>query len=276
MDILREIVEHKRAEVESRRRARPLSLDDVPARSGHTAPMSDRGGDRSRLVSDRRDFRAALASPGIAVIAEFKRRSPSKGVLREAADVRAIAAAYRDNGAAALSILTDRKYFGGDDRDLREARDTAGLPALRKDFVVDEYQIYESAVIGADAVLLIARILGDAELRDLLDLARRCDLAALVETHSRQEVERAVAANAAIIGVNSRDLDTFEVSLDTALQLRTMIPDDCVTVAESGIHTRADVARVAAAGYDAVLVGESLMRSPDPGRKLAELLGRSS
>ena len=282
MDILREIVEHKRADVESCRRRRPLGVDDVLARGdGDSRIQNGRLGGRPLQngpvrVGDACDFCEALGAPGLSVIAEFKRRSPSKGTLREAADAGAIAAAYRANGAAALSVLTDERYFGGNERDLREARDAAGLPALRKDFIVDEYQVFESALIGADAILLIARILSDAELRRFLDLAGRCGLATLVETHNAEEIERAVAADATIIGVNSRDLDTFEVNLDTALRLRAMIPDGCVTVAESGIHTREDVERVAAAGYDAMLVGESLMRSPDPGRKLAELLGRPS
>lgn len=255
--MLREIVKHKRTEVEALRKERPLRIVDLPTPAN-------------------RDFEAALSGPRMSVIAEFKRRSPSKGLLREQVDIREIVAAYRDHGAAALSILTDEKYFGGSARDLREARAVAILPVLRKDFVVDEYQVYESAIMGADAILLIARILSDGQMANLLDVAERCNLAAFVETHDENEVDRAVDANARIIGVNSRDLDTFEVSLDTALRLRAKIPAGCVAVAESGIRTRQDVERLQAAGYDAMLVGEALLCAADPGQKLAELLGRAS
>jgi indole-3-glycerol phosphate synthase len=257
MDFLTEIVEHKRREVAKHRAEHPLRLDDRPAR---------------RV----RDFRAALAKPRMSVIAEFKRRSPSRGLLRQDADIQAISSSFRDYGAAALSVLTDEEFFGGSEHDLRLARQSVPLPVLRKDFIVDEHQVYESARFGADALLLIVRILSDEELRVLLDLTRRCGLFALVETHNENEIARAVACGARIIGANSRNLDTFDVNLDTALHLRAGIPRECVAVAESGIRTRADVERLEAVGYDAVLIGEALMCAPDPGRKLAELLGRSS
>ena len=257
MDFLKEIVEHKRREVARCRAARPLRADDLPARQVH-------------------DLHAALTNPGMSFIAEFKRRSPSKGLLRPDADVAAISRSFVDQGAAAISVLTDEEFFGGSEHDLRRARASVPLPVLRKDFIVDEYQVYESAWLGADALLLIVRILSEEELRVLLDLTRRCGLFALVETHDENEIARAVACGARIIGVNSRNLDTFEVNLDTALRLKERIPKECVAVAESGIRTRADVERLEAAGYDAVLIGETLMRASDPGRKLAELLGRSS
>lgn len=257
MDFLRQIVEHKLKEVAARQKERPLRLDDLPIRQV-------------------RDFAQALHKSGLSVIAEFKRRSPSKGNLRENADIRAITTSYWNYGASALSVLTDERFFGGSEDDLRPAREVTRLPVLRKEFIVDEHQIYESAYIGADAILLIVRILTDGQLRKFLDVAHRCGLPALVETHDQGEIARAVTCGAQIIGVNNRNLDTFEVNLDTALDLKKKIPDQCITVAESGIHTRADVERLEAAGYDAILVGETLMRAADPGRKLAELLGRSS
>ena len=259
MDILNEIVEHKRREVAARRERRPLRvlIDEPERRPG-------------------RDFEAALRKPGLSVIAEFKRRSPSKGLLREGANVRSISADYAECGASALSILTDNEFFGGSEDDLRSAREVTRLPVLRKDFVIDPYQVHESASIGADAVLLIVRILTNEQLRELLEVARKCSLAALVETHERSEITRALDCGARIVGVNSRNLDTLEVSLETALGLKQDIPPECVAVAESGIHTRGDVERLAEAGYDAILVGQALMGAPDPGRKLAELLGAAS
>ncbi len=257
MDFLMKIVERKRKEVAERRRTR--KLDEL--KKAPFPPV--------------RDFAAALRKPGISAIAEIKRRSPSKGPLREDLDVVSVARGYTQN-AAALSVLTDHDFFGGSDDDLRVVREVTGLPVLRKDFTIDEYQIHEARLIGADAILLIVRILDDSQLRDYLQLAHELGLSALVEVHDDQELTRAVDCHADIIGVNSRNLDTFEVNLDTALRLRRRIPGDCTAVAESGIHTRDDVGRLEAAGYDAFLVGEALMRAPAPGRKLAELLGAAS
>jgi indole-3-glycerol phosphate synthase len=255
MAFLSEIVAHKRTEVEARKRARPLAELCRPARPG------------------LRDFAAALRRPGISAIAEIKRRSPSKGPLREDLGVERIARSYQQNGAAALSVLTEQRFFGGSEGDLRLAREATELPVLRKDFTIDEYQIHEARQIGADAILLIVRILSDAQLRDYLLLARELRLAVLVEVHDEQELGRAAACGAEIIGVNSRDLDTFVVNLDTALRLKVCVPAGCITVAESGIRTRDDVKRLEDAGYDAILVGEALLRARDPGGKLAELLG---
>jgi indole-3-glycerol phosphate synthase len=214
-----------------------------------------------------------LRRKGIAAIAEIKRRSPSKGVLCENLDVAKVVRSYAAGGAAAVSVLTDAAFFGGSDADLQHAQASSGLPVLRKDFTVDEYQIHETRQMGADAILLIARILTDAQLRDYTRLARRLGLAALVEVHDEDELTRAVSCAAEIIGINSRNLDTFEVNLETALRLRKRVPVQCIAVAESGIHTPDDVRRLEDAGYDAILVGEALMRAADPGHKLAELLG---
>ncbi len=223
-----------------------------------------------------RDFAGALRGPGVAAICEIKRRSPSRGTLRAGLDPAAVARDYAQHGAAAISVLTDAEFFGGCDEDLRRVRDAVAVPVLRKDFTIDEYQIHEARRLGADAILLIARILSDEELSRMLGVAAELGLAALVETHDEVEVGRAVAQGARIIGINSRDLDTFEVDLERALRLRSRIPGDCIAVAESGIHTPEDVLRVSAAGFDAMLVGEALMRAEDPGRRLAELLGALS
>lgn len=253
MNVLDQIVEAKRREV------RRLSAADV--RAGRGSP---------------RDFRAALAAPGISVIAEIKRRSPSKGPLRPHLDPAELARAYESSGAAAISCLTDADYFGAQPGDLPGARAACGLPVLRKDFLIDPGQLEESLGLGADAVLLIVRILDDAALRDLLRASAELGLAALVEVHDAGELDRAVAAGAEIIGVNNRNLATFAVGLDPALRLCDRIPHGCLAVAESGIRTRGDVAVLEAAGYDAVLVGESLLRAESPGAALAELRGRSA
>jgi len=258
MDFLTQIVAHKRKEVALRRRERPL--DQL----------------RKAVSRPPRDFAAALRKPGIAAIAEIKRRSPSQGPLCEELDVAAVARSYTHGGAAALSVLTDREFFGGSEEDLRLAGESIALPVLRKDFTIDGYQIHEARQLGADAILLIVRILGDDEIRRYLQAARELGLATLVEVHDETELGRAVDCGARIIGINNRNLDTFEVSLDTALRLKQDIPEGCIAVAESGIQTREDVARLAAAGYDAILVGEALMRAADPGAKLAELLGAAS
>jgi indole-3-glycerol phosphate synthase len=254
MDFLRSIVAHKREEVAARRRATPLAAL------------------RDRPPPTPRDFATALREPGLSAIAEIKRKSPSKGLLRKDLDPSAIGRGYAHNGAAAISVLTDHEFFGGSLDDLTNVRQAVSLPVLRKDFIVDQYQLHESHWVGADAALLIVRILSGSQLSEYLAMARELGLAALVETHDEREVERAVAAGAEIIGVNNRNLETFDVNLETAVRLKSYIPADRVAVAESGIHTRADAARLESAGYDAILVGESLIRSSDPGAKLRELL----
>jgi indole-3-glycerol phosphate synthase len=250
--ILDEILSHKRREVDDRRSRHPtFDLDGLaPARS----------------------FKHALRQPGVGVIAEFKRRSPSGGEIRPGASVVDIAREYQAHGAAALSILTDEKYFGGSDADLVSSREAVALPVLRKDFVIDAYQLYEARAIGADAVLLIVRALSDPELRALLGLANQLHLDALVETHSADEVRRALDAGAMLVGVNNRDLDTLVTDVSLAPRLRPMVPAECVFVAESGVSSPEQVAMLNEAGVDAVLIGEALMRTPDPGARLGQLV----
>ena len=220
-----------------------------------------------------RPFAAALARPGaITVIAEHKRRSPSRGVIREDLAPAEVARRYEAAGAAALSVLTDAPFFGGELAHLGDARSATRLPVLRKDFTLDAWQIWEGRAAGADAVLLIVAALEDGELRELLAEARAVGVDALVEVHERQELERALAAGARLVGVNNRDLRTLSVSLETSLTLAAAIPDDVVAVAESGIRSGDDLRRLRAAGFDACLVGEQLMASPDPGEELRALL----
>jgi len=224
----------------------------------------------------RRGFREALRRPDgrIALIAEFKRRSPSRGDLGTDRDVATTVTQYEAAGAAALSVLCDEAFFGGTLADLTAARRACGLPALRKDFIVDGTQIAESSgPKGPDAVLLIAAALDREHLQSLRELAARCGQAAIVEVHDEAELDRALESGADIIGINNRDLATFEVSLTTTLRLRPRIPASVTVVAESGIHTRDDVARLQDAGVHAMLVGEALMTAVDVGAKVAELLG---
>ena len=221
---------------------------------------------------DYRDFASALRrQKNIALIAEVKKASPSAGVIRADFDPVCIAGEYEAAGATALSVLTDEKFFQGRLDYLRQIREVVQLPLLRKDFIIDELQIYEA--VNADAVLLIAAILDDAQLRDYRQLAGQLKLAALVEVHDEKELERALNAGAEIIGINNRNLKTFQVDLMTTEKLTAQIPAGNIIVAESGIHTPADVARVRAAGVNAILVGESLMRSGNITGKVKELLG---
>ena len=228
--------------------------------------------DAERLLGQRRDFRAALAARTPAIIAEVKKASPSKGVLSTKFDPAQIAADYARGGAAALSVLTDAPFFQGSLADLDAARTAAGLPALRKDFTIDRTQILEAAAHGADAILLIAAILTEREIRDFREEAARWKLSALVEVHNRAELDVAIAAGADLIGVNNRDLNSFHVTLQTSLDLAPYMPKGALLVSESGIHSAADVAMLRAAGYQAFLVGEHLMKSGDPAAALAQLV----
>lgn len=211
-----------------------------------------------------------------AIIAEIKKASPSKGLIREDFDVNWLAKRYREEGAAALSVLTDQLYFQGSLRNLEIASSAVDLPCLRKDFTVDEYQIVEARAHCADAILLIVAALTDSELKRFSDVAHGCSLDVLVEVHTRGELERALdvlgRSGADAIGVNNRDLKTFEVRMETSLELVDAIPQSVVRVAESGITSAEDIERLRAAGFDAFLIGESLMRQPDPGAALAALL----
>jgi len=228
---------------------------------------------------ERRDFAAALAPstdsgalPGLRVIAEIKRASPSRGLLRQHYRRREIASGYAAGGASALSVLTEEHYFLGSTRDLVEVRQAVEIPVLRKDFILESYQVYESVAVGADALLLIVAVLPERDLRSLLDLCKQLRIAALVEVHTEAEVERAAAAGAQIIGVNNRDLKTLEVNLDTSLQLGEKMPRGCLAISESGIKTAADLRRIHDTGFNAVLMGERLMSQADPGKALQELL----
>ena len=224
-----------------------------------------------------RPFAEAIARPGRDnVIAEHKRRSPSRGAIREDLLPADVARLYESAGAAAISVLTDEAFFGGRVAHLVEVRAASGVPVLRKDFVLDPWQVWEARAAGADAVLLLVAALTDAELAGLLAVVREAGMDALVEVHDRGELDRALAAGARIVGVNNRDLKTLAVSLDTALALAPAIPDDVVAVAESGIRTGADLVRLRDAGFDAFLVGEHLMSAPDPGQALRELVAGAS
>jgi indole-3-glycerol phosphate synthase len=255
--ILDEIIAWKRREIARHRRSLP---DDAVQAEAAVAPPA-------------RDFAAALRAPGVSLIAEVKRASPSKGLLRPDADAVTLAREYETHGAAAISVLTDGRFFQGSLDDLRAVRQNVNLPVLRKDFILDTYQIYQARAGGADAVLLIVAALDDDKLASFHRLAQALGMAALVEVHDEAELERALAIDPRIVGVNNRNLSTFEVDLETTFRLRPLIPASVVLVAESGVHTHADVTRLSAAGADAVLVGEALVRAQDVGRKVKELVG---
>ena len=220
-----------------------------------------------------RSFRLAVRQPGVSLIAEIKRASPSKGVLLTDVDPVELAAAYEAAGARAISVLTDHEFFQGSLDDLTTARQNVGVPCLRKDFVIDEYQIYEARAAQADAILLIVRVLSDQQLTDYLDLAGVLGMGVLVETHEADEIARALNAGAVTVGINNRDLETFEVDINTTLELRKLVPGGIGLVSESGIHTREDVRRLDDGGVDGVLVGQALMTSGDVRGKIRELLG---
>jgi len=220
---------------------------------------------------EQRPFREALTRPGLSLIAEFKRRSPSAGEIRPGATVTEIVSGYEEGGAAALSVLTDEPHFGGSYDDLREARAASELPILQKDFVVTPYQLYEAAAYGADAILLIVAALPDEDLATLRDTALGLDLDVLVEVHDEEELERALDFDADVIGVNNRNLDDFTVDVATTLELITDVPAGKTVVSESGISDRATLLELEERGVDAVLIGEALMRSPDPEVKVREL-----
>jgi indole-3-glycerol phosphate synthase len=258
----------------------PVILDEIVAATRLRVEERKRAADCQKLEQQAREhrprgFRRALQRPagdGIAVIAELKRASPSKGLIRPQLDVRQVALEYAAAGAAALSILTEPQYFLGSLENLFTVSSAVALPCLEKDFVVDEFQLLEARAHGADAVLLLASVLDDSSLACLNRQARSLQLDVLCEAHDETEVQRALAAGCDLIGVNSRDLRTFAVDLETAVRLGPLIPPSAVKVAESGIHTREDVRRLRAAGYAAFLVGESLMRADRPGEALAELM----
>ena len=248
MSRLDDLVAPTRELLRRRKRERPLSELEAEA--------SARG--------EGRPFAEALAHPGTSLIAEYKRRSPSAGVIRDGASVPEMVRAYERGGAAAVSVLTEQDHFGGSLADLEEARSVSDLPILRKDFTVDPYQLYEAKVYGADAVLLVVGTLNDSELGSLYGIARQLELDAIVEVHDEEELQRALELDADVIGINNRDLVSFSVDLNVTFELLTDVPAGKTVVSESGINTRADVEELERIGVDAVLVGEALMRAPDP------------
>jgi indole-3-glycerol phosphate synthase len=255
--ILDEIVQAKKAEIRQARDVRKLV--DLKAKARNAAPLKPF------------DLRQKEA---VSIIAEIKRASPTKGMIKEGLDPADQALRYKEGGATALSVLTDETFFKGSVTDLRAARNATGLPVLRKDFVIDEYQLWEARVMLADAALLIVRILDKARLRDYIAFAREeLKLATLVEVHSERELDTALDAQAAIIGINNRDLDTFKVTLETTARLRPLIPPDRVVVSESGISRREDIVLLGQMKVDAALIGEELMKATDPAGKLRELRG---
>jgi len=258
-DILQRILTRKAQEIEVRSAALPLRelsarCVDLPGTRGFAAAL---------------ETKIEQGQP--AVIAEIKKASPSAGVIRDPFDPASIARSYEAGGASCLSVLTDVDFFQGCEEYLRQARDACALPVLRKDFILDAYQVYEARAIGADAILLIVAALGDAALLELALLAAELDLDALIEVHDEAELERALEIPAPLVGINNRDLHTFQTSLDTTLRLRQRVPEGRILVSESGIHTREDVRRLRAAGVQAFLVGETFMRAADPGKELARL-----
>ena len=258
-DILRRILATKRAEVEAARAAVPLAEMERRAR-GAPAPRDFAGA-----------LRAKIAAGKPAVIAEIKRASPSKGLLRDPFEPAAIARSYAAAGAACLSVLTDRGYFQGAPEHLVEARAACALPVLRKDFVVEPYQVYEARALGADCILLIAAAVAAGDMRGLERIAHELGMAVLVEVHDAAELESALTLRTPLLGINNRDLRTFETRLEATLGLLPRVPSDKLVVTESGILAPEDVKRMRAAGVSAFLVGEALMRSPEPGKALISL-----
>lgn len=257
--ILRKILARKAEEVASRRSR--VSLADLESRMGEQTP--------ARGFSTSLADRVAKAEP--AVIAEVKKASPSKGVIREDFQPASIAASYQDGGATCLSVLTDIDFFQGSDEYLQQARAACDLPVIRKDFTVDPYQVIEARAIGADAILLIVAALADDQMRELADTAAEVGVDVLVEVHDRAELDRALELETQLVGINNRDLHTFDMRLETTLDLLPHIPSDRVVVTESGIHTPSDVALMREHNVHGFLVGEAFMRADEPGEKLKEL-----
>ncbi len=256
--ILEEIVEKKREEVETLKTLRP------PEELKREAEK------RSSRV---RDFTTPLKEEGVNIIAEIKKASPSRGIIRQDFDPVKIARIYERAGAKALSVLTEKNYFLGTPEYIGAVKEAVGLPVLRKDFIIDEYQLYESRLLGADCVLLIVRILSPEKLRGFVRLARELGMETLVEVHTRGELETALSTDTTIIGINNRDLETFRTDTAVTIELVKHIPDGIVVVSESGIQNKEDIRRLRACGVDAFLVGEAFMREKDIERKFRELAG---
>lgn len=255
--ILDEIVEHKRREVAESKAKTPLSV--LEERASTTKPP--------------RDFRMGLRKEGISLIAEIKRSSPSRGDMMPDVDAVELASLYEQSGACALSVLTDAKYFKGSLDDLESVHQHVKIPCLRKEFIIDEYQIVEARAAQADAILLIVRILSDEQIKRYLQVARSLGMAVLVETHTEDEIRRAMDCGAHIIGINNRDLDTLTMDVNTSMRLRRLVPGGYTLVSESGIYTREHVKMLEDGGIDAILVGESLLTSRNIQAKIRELMG---
>src|SRR6266699_1049780 len=254
--VLDRILESRRTEVEHRKKVLP----ETALKYGVQA------------ASPLRDFAGALSRPGINIMAELKPASPSRGVLRNPFDAVALAQSLEGAGAAALSVLTEPEFFGSSLKNLRDARKSVQLPVLRKDFIFDPWQVWETRANDADSFLLIVAVLGDALLRELIALGRELGMEPMVEVHTGEELGRALAAGARIIGINNRDLKTLAVNVETSFELIGRIPHDCIAVSESGLRTHDDLAKLRAAGFDAFLVGTHLMLAPDPAAALSALL----
>ena len=258
--ILGRILESRRAEVEHRKKVLPETALKYGVQAA--APL--------------RDFMGALSRPGINIMAELKPASPSRGMLREPFDPVALAESLEAGGAAALSVLTEPEFFRGSLKNLRDARKSVKLPVLRKDFIFDPWQVWEARANDADSFLLIVATLSDGQLKELLTVGRELGMEPLVEVHTREELERALAAEARIIGVNNRNLKTLEVRTETSYELVDHIPENCIAVSESGIGTNGELAGLRAAGFDAFLIGTRLMLSSDPAAVLSELVGTAA
>jgi indole-3-glycerol phosphate synthase len=258
--VLDRILEARRAAVDHRKRVLPETALKYGAKAA--TPL--------------RDFTAALSRDGLNILAELKPASPSRGVLREPFDPVVLARSLEAAGAATLSILTEEEFFRGSLKNLREARKSIALPVLRKDFIFDPWQVWETRANDADSFLLIVAALDDEQMRDLITLGRELGMEPLVEVHTAAELHRALAADARIIGVNNRDLKTLTVRTETSFELVDQIPDHCIAVSESGLRTHDDLLRLRAAGFDAFLIGEHLMLAPDPATALANLLGTAA
>jgi indole-3-glycerol phosphate synthase len=257
-NILLRIIEKRRESVAHRKRVLPLVALKIAVEKKALAV---------------RDFPAAITANRINIIAELKKASPSRGVIRELFEAAQLAVELADAGAAALSVLTEEDFFDGSLTYLKEARAAVGVPVLRKDFIFDPWQVWEARAAGADSFLLIAAVLEQELLQELLEVGRKLGMEPLVEIHTREELTAALDAGARIVGVNARDLTTFKVNHDLSLELADRIPDSCIAVAESGIHSHEDVERLSKSGFDAFLIGEQLMKHAQPGEELRRLLG---
>lgn len=256
MNILDRIVERKKIEVEKKKK------EKRPVIMGNNLP-------------DVRDFESAVKREGITLIAEIKRMSPSSGIIKENFIPEDIARSYERNGAGAISVLTDSEFFGGIDELIPRIKKITELPILRKEFIIDEYQIYESRWLGADAILLIAGILESNRLRRFLMLAEELGIKVLLEVHSEEELFKALSTGGEIIGINNRNLNNMEVNIENSLRLKSLIPDDRIIISESGIKNKNHVSKLRDAGFDGILVGESIMMAENPENKVRELMGES-